>query len=77
LELGVLGENGDDYGYIIARIAQMAGGSQAFASESGHCGLVPGHARKGDLICVLFGCDVPVIIRKVEEHYIFIGESYV
>lgn len=40
-------------------------------------GLVPRQAKEGDLICVLFGCSVPVIIRKVEKHHILISESYV
>jgi hypothetical protein len=59
------------------QIAQMIGGRKIFVSESGHCGLVPDHAKAGDFICVLLGCDVPVILRQVEDHYTFIGESYV
>lgn len=27
-------------------------------------GLAPGNAREGDLICILYGCSVPVILRK-------------
>jgi hypothetical protein len=46
-------------------------------NESGPCGLVPDHAEPGDLLCVLFGCDVAVALQKVGNHYIFIGESYV
>jgi hypothetical protein len=70
-------EIGDDFGYMNTRIAQMIGGRKAFVSESGHCGLVPDHAEIRDFICVLLGCDVPVILRQVEDHYTFIGESYV
>jgi hypothetical protein len=61
-------EIGDDFGYMNTRIAQMIGGRKAFVSESGHCGLVPDHAETGDFICVLLGCDVPVIFRQVEDH---------
>ncbi|OJJ75593.1 hypothetical protein ASPBRDRAFT_37887 [Aspergillus brasiliensis CBS 101740] len=46
-------------------------------SSKGYIGLVPAKAQEGDLICVLFGCSVPVILRKQDDHYIFIGESYV
>jgi hypothetical protein len=46
-------------------------------SSKGYIGLAPPKAQEGDLICVLFGCSVPVIIRKVKDHHIFIGESYV
>lgn len=46
-------------------------------------GLAPTHAQEGDLICILFGCSVPVILRKKsvpegdEPYYFFIGEAYV
>jgi hypothetical protein len=74
---GNVDEIGDDFGYMNTRIAQMIGGRKAFVSESGHCGLVPDHAEIRDFICVLLGCDVPVILRQVEDHYNFIGESCV
>jgi hypothetical protein len=33
---------------------------------------------KGDLICILFGSDMPVVLRKnPENHYVFIGLCYV
>ena len=45
-------------------------------------GLAPPGAVKGDLICVLAGCTVPVILRKRKGpdgccHFEFIGEAYV
>jgi hypothetical protein len=50
-------------------------------------GLVPDDADKGDYICILFGCSVPVVLREVKHvptstqdkgtHYEFVGESYV
>jgi hypothetical protein len=33
--------------------------------------------RKGVLICVLLDCSVPMILRRVEDHYILIGNAYV
>jgi hypothetical protein len=41
-------------------------------------GLAPKKAEKNDIICILFGCSVPVILREVEgeDRYIFIGECY-
>jgi hypothetical protein len=32
--------------------------------EVGHIGLGPELAKKGDIICILFGCSVPVLLRK-------------
>jgi hypothetical protein len=44
-------------------------------------GLAPTSAQEGDLICVLFGCSVPVILRKMENQddpfYYFIGKAYI
>ncbi|KAH6662018.1 hypothetical protein B0J14DRAFT_496506 [Halenospora varia] len=46
-------------------------------SRKGYLGQVPFNSQAGDLICILFGCSVPVIIRKVKNHHILIGEAYV
>ena len=45
-------------------------------------GLAPYETKKRDLICILYGCSVPVVLRKhhegtPDEHYTFIGECYV
>lgn len=47
-------------------------------TESGTTGMVPRRARKGDSICVLFGCNVPVVLRRADGSglYEFIGECY-
>ena len=46
-----------------------------------HFGLGPNEARRGDLICILYGCTVPVILREIEDsvnpYYELIGECYV
>jgi hypothetical protein len=41
-------------------------------------GMAPQAALKGDIICILFGCSVPVVLRQVSgDQYHFIGECYV
>jgi hypothetical protein len=62
---------------VSARIAQLGEGRRVFVSESGYCGLVPEHAKDGDCLCILFGCDVPVVLRKTGDWYTFIGECYI
>jgi hypothetical protein len=54
----------------------MLHGRKVFIGDNGYCGLVPDHTE-GDMICVLFGCDVPVVLRQKADHYIFIGECYI
>ncbi|KAH8669541.1 hypothetical protein BGZ60DRAFT_37163 [Tricladium varicosporioides] len=55
----------------------MLDGRRVFIGNNGHCGLVPDRTETGVLICVLFGCDVPVVLRQKAGRYIFIGECYV
>ncbi|KAJ6019738.1 hypothetical protein N7499_003179 [Penicillium canescens] len=47
-------------------------------SRNGHIGMVSERAMKGDLICVLFGCSVPVLLRKSEQDncVTFVGECF-
>ncbi len=74
---GTLDEEEREDFIIDIRIAQMIDGRQVVIGNNGYCGLVPDHAELGDLICVLFGCDVPVVLRQEDDHFIFIGECYI
>jgi hypothetical protein len=54
------------------------------STQSGYLGLAPEKADIGDLVCILYGCTVPVALRKIvrdrttgESHYQFIGECYI
>ena len=44
-------------------------------------GLGPPKADIGDVVCILYGCSVPCILRKIneetDEHYILVGEAYI
>jgi len=42
----------------------MSGGRKIFIGESDHSGLVPDQAGIGDLLCVLFGCNVLLTLPK-------------
>ncbi|PVH73904.1 hypothetical protein DL98DRAFT_430462 [Cadophora sp. DSE1049] len=37
----------------------------------------PDATLPGDLVCVLLGCDVPMILRQEDDHFILIGECYI
>lgn len=40
-------------------------------------GLAPAQSKVGDIVCILFGCSVPVLLRKIETgYYKLIGEIY-
>jgi hypothetical protein len=41
-------------------------------------GIVPEKAEETDIICILWGCSVPVVLRPHEDGlYEFIGECYI
>lgn len=48
------------------------------ATERGDLGMGPGAARKGDVVCVLVGCSVPVVLRGDERRgFVLVGECFV
>ena len=48
-----------------------------FISKSGYMGLVPTALEEGDMICVVPGCNVPLLIRKEGDHHLLVGECFV
>jgi hypothetical protein len=44
---------------------------------SGLAGLGPEATREGDVLCVLYGADIPFIIRQKKAGYALVGECYV
>ncbi|KAL1877414.1 hypothetical protein Daus18300_002398 [Diaporthe australafricana] len=46
-------------------------------TTDGLLGTVPNHARLGDRVAVLFGCDIPVILRPRGEKFEFLGGCFV
>jgi len=47
-------------------------------TNDGHIGIAPCRARKGDIVCVLLGCSIPLVLRPRgdKKTYEFIGECY-
>lgn len=45
-----------------------------FFFDTGHFGIVPEWAQVGDLVCIIFGCQIPLVLRREESHYRLIGE---
>jgi hypothetical protein len=47
-------------------------------TRDGRIGMVPCKAKQGDLICILFGCSVPILLRKngQEDNFVVVGECY-
>lgn len=62
---------------LAAYRVRLLGKYVPFASKKGYLGWGPPGMRTGDLVCILFGCDMPVILRKVGDHYLNIGTCFV
>ncbi|KAE9373140.1 HET-domain-containing protein [Stipitochalara longipes BDJ] len=46
-------------------------------TKRGYVGTGPHRIERGDLVCVLLGCPVPLIIRKQGSNFIVVGEAYI
>jgi hypothetical protein len=67
-------------------ICFSASGKRFFVDEGGWMGLAPEAAQEGDRICLLFGAQVPFVIREhansdgnmtIEKRWRLVGECYV
>lgn len=46
-------------------------------TTSGRVAFLPPMARKGDLICILYGSEVPYLLRpRMDGNYVVVGECY-
>lgn len=47
-----------------------------FITMDGYIGLCPAATQFGDVACLLYGAQVPFVLREEAEHYVLIGECY-
>jgi hypothetical protein len=52
-------------------------GRAMFTTVEGNPGLGPRSMQEDDVVCVIYGCRLPVILRKDGRYYTFIGPAYV
>ena len=67
---------------FVRRVQEVIWMRKLLTTRRSSLGLAPKECRKGDLICILYGCSVPVLLRRhdtnpLDVYYIFIGECYV
>ncbi|KAL2366080.1 hypothetical protein RJZ56_000920 [Blastomyces dermatitidis] len=48
-----------------------------YVTERGYLGIGPQVMRPGDEVCVLFGGRVPFILRRIPDHHLLIGDTYI
>lgn len=63
---------------VVEAVSAARNGRQFFMSEKGYMGLAPITTRAGDAVCILFGGQVPFILRERDDFgHSMIGECYV
>jgi hypothetical protein len=63
---------------FLKRVQEVVWNRQLIKTKRGDLGLAPEMAEKGDLVCILYGCSVPVIIRELGAgNHELIGECYI
>jgi len=71
------GLSGDLLNMAAERLKRQVLHRQSIVSLKGYIGLGPVPAKTGHMTCVLYGCSVPVHIRKVGDHRVIVGECYI
>ncbi|PMD30276.1 HET-domain-containing protein [Hyaloscypha variabilis F] len=63
---------------FLRRMQSIIWGRRFFKTQRGQPGLGPPDCKKGDIVAILWGCSVPVILRRVAEDqsYKLVGECY-
>ena len=51
-------------------------GRTFFVTAERYMGLAPEATRSGDLVCVIFGCQLPFIVREDAGQHLLVGECY-
>jgi hypothetical protein len=58
------------------RVISIAFGRKLAITDKGRFALLPSLAERGDVICILFGCSVPVVLRYAGKCWKLVGECY-
>ncbi|KAL9062894.1 MAG: hypothetical protein Q9157_008561 [Trypethelium eluteriae] len=67
----------DDFGHFFGMWEMITARRRFAVTNSGIFILVPAETEESDLICVLLGSDIPIVLRNVDAHYIFVGACFV
>jgi hypothetical protein len=62
--------------FNVRRTLEHSLASRIMETSRGRLALVPSGTIEGDLICAIGGCRFPVVLRRVESSYIFLGGAF-
>lgn len=62
----------------LERVFRFVRTRRLMVTLNGSIGLVPNDAQQGDVVCLLLGCNVPIVLRAVEQNrYKVVGSCYI
>jgi heterokaryon incompatibility protein (HET) len=61
---------------IKARVQSLTLGKSLYLTERGYIGLGTHNAKEGDVAVVFLGCNTPMLLRKHDDYYTVVGETY-
>jgi hypothetical protein len=64
---------------IFSWVSLWTKGRRVFVTQKGFLGLGPAEVEPGDVVCILFGGNLPYVVRHLssQDEYTFLGPSYV
>ncbi|KAI8667550.1 hypothetical protein LRP88_00692 [Fusarium phalaenopsidis] len=54
-------------------VIEKQSGKRLISTKGGYIGLTMPDVQEGDVVWILTGCNVPVVLRPVDNHYLFVG----
>ena len=82
-KLGHPTPNDENVVKFVQRVQEVVRNRRLIHTKYGRLGLAPHLAKKRDLVCILFGCSVPIVLRRQQDadtgkpYSQFIGECYI
>lgn len=70
-------EHATHQGNILRALGSALQDRRLSTTDRGYLCHCPPYIRRGDIVAILFGCQVPVLLRKHGDSYDFIGTCYV
>ncbi len=62
---------------LVKRFSEVLNDCSDFITKHGFIGIDPSSMKAGDLVVILFGADVPFILRQEGGHHTLLGDCYV
>jgi hypothetical protein len=70
------GPSGGDSEAFVRGAMAFSHNRRVYLTRNGFIGIGPKVMRPGDEVCVLFGGRMPFVIRPMDDHHVFIGDTY-